>query len=181
MSTKADEPRICRESGVALRVLELIEPTLDELGYLVVRVRLTGDGGATLQVMADNADNTFGIADCEAISRAISPLLDVEEPISGRYQLEVSSPGIARPLVRPSDFERWTGHDAKIEMTELIAGQRRFRGILEGYLDGEVRLFVERDGEQEPVLIGLPFEGIAEARLIMTDALIAAAGGQDKE
>jgi ribosome maturation factor RimP len=181
MSASASEPRIARESGVAKRVADLIEPTLEDLGYRLVRVRVTGENGATLQIMADTAEGVFGIEDCETISRAISPLLDVEDPVSGHYHLEVSSPGLARPLVRPSDFERWAGHEAKVEMTELIDGQRRFRGILEGFLDGEVRLFVTRDGEAEPVLIGLPFDRVADARLVMTDALLAEAAGREQD
>jgi ribosome maturation factor RimP len=178
MSASSREPRIARETGAARRVAELIEPTLEQMGYLLVRVRVTGEGGATLQIMADTLEGGFGIADCEAISRAIAPMLDVEDPMQGHYRLEVSSPGLARPLVRPSDFERWAGHEAKVEMTEMIAGQKRFRGMLEGYHDGEVRLFVSGDGDAEPVLIGLPFERISDARLMMTDALLAEGAGR---
>ena len=105
--------------------------------------------------------------------------MDVEDPISGAYELEVSSPGIDRPLVRPSDFERWTGHEAKVEMAEAIEGQRRVRGLLEGFEDGEGRLYIDRDGEPEPVLIGLAFDRIAQAKLVMTDALIALAKAAD--
>jgi ribosome maturation factor RimP len=110
------------------------------------------------------------------VSRAISPLLDVEDVIASRYHLEVSSPGIDRPLVRPRDFERWAGHEAKIEMAVAVAGRKRFRGQLEGYHDGEVRLFIENpDGGQEPLLVGVPFADIGEARLVLSDELIAAA------
>ncbi len=175
MSDTVQEPRIARETGAARRVVELIEPVVESLGYRIVRIRLTGDAGATLQIMADKKDGHFGIDDCEAISRAISPVLDVEDPIASKYLLEVSSPGIARPLVRPSDFEHWSGHEAKIEMAELIAGRRRFRGVLEGYTDGEVRIFIDGEEGGERVLVGLPFDTISDARLVMTDALVAAA------
>ncbi len=179
MDEASPEPRIGRETGVARRVVELVEPVVQDLGCRLVRVRLTGDGGTTLQIMCDRADGVFGIADCEAISRAVSPLLDVEDAVPGRYQLEVSSPGLARPLVRPSDFERWAGLAAKVEMAELIDGQRRFRGVLEGFADGEVRLFVDAEGDGEPMLIGLAFDGIAEARLVMNDELVALSAAQN--
>lgn len=178
MDAGAAEPRLSRESGAAQRVAVLIEPVLEDLGYRLVRVRMTGPDGATLQIMADMADRAVTIEDCELISRTISPLLDVEDPIRRAYQLEVSTPGIDRPLVRPSDFERWAGHEAKVEMMELIGGQKRFRGELEGYEDGEVRLYYERPDTGERVLIGLPFELISQAKLVLTDALIAAAGAE---
>jgi len=176
MKTAEADRRIARETGVAKRVVELIEPIVGELGYRLVRVRLTGENGATLQVMCERADGDFGIADCEAVSRAISPVLDVEDVVSGTYHLEVSSPGLARPLVRPGDFEDWAGYEAKVEMIEAIDGQRRFRGELEGFADDEVRLFLPAKDGDERVLIGLPFDGIAEARLVMSDELLAAAG-----
>jgi ribosome maturation factor RimP len=169
------QARLARETGVARRVAGLVEPVLDGLGYRLVRVRLTGQDGRILQIMAERPDGSFLIDDCEKASRAISPLLDVEDPVAGSYMLEVSSPGIDRPLVRPEDFERWAGHEAKIEMLEPIDGRRRFRGMLEGFADGEVRLFLppsEAGGEE--VLIGLAFDNVAEARLVMTDALITA-------
>ena len=178
MDAGTAEPRLSRESGAAQRVAVLIEPVIEDLGYRLVRVRMTGPDGATLQVMADRADRAVTIEDCELISRTISPLLDVEDPIQRAYQLEVSTPGIDRPLVRPSDFERWSGHEAKVEMMELIAGQKRFRGELEGFEDGEVRLYYERPDTAERVLIGLPFERISQAKLVLTDALIAAAGAE---
>ena len=170
------QDRLARETGIARRVASLIEPVLEDLGYRLVRVRMTGRDGRILQVMAERPDGSFLIDDCEKASRAISPLLDVEDPVAGSYMLEVSSPGIDRPLVRPEDFERWAGHAAKIEMLSPIDGRRRFGGLLEGFAGGEVRLFLppsETGGEE--ILIGLAFDNIAEARLVMTDALIAAA------
>jgi len=181
MCAGAAEPRLSRESGVAKTVAQLVEPVLDDMGYRLVRVRMTGPDGKTLQIMADRADRAVGIEDCEAISRAISPILDVEDPLPDTYTLEVSTPGIDRPLVRPSDFERWAGHEAKVEMREAIEGQKRFRGVLEGFEDGEVRLFFDRPDGGERVLIGLPFEGMAQAKLVLTDALMSAAAAQDTE
>jgi ribosome maturation factor RimP len=168
--------RLARETGAARRVAELVEPVLADLGYRLVRVRMTGHDGRTLQIMAERPDGTFLIDDCERATRAISPLLDVEDPVTGSYMLEVSSPGIDRPLVRPEDFERWAGHEAKIEVQTPIDGRRRFRGVLEGFSEGEVRLYLppaEAGGEE--ILVGIAFDDIAEARLVMSDALIAAA------
>jgi ribosome maturation factor RimP len=168
------EERLARETGPAARVVSLVEPVLADLGFRLVRVRMSGP---TLQIMAERPDGTFSIEDCEKVSRAVSPMLDVEDVIDARYHLEVSSPGIDRPLVRPSDFETWSGHEVKIEMTVPVAGRKRFKGTLEGFHDGEVRLFIENPegGTKEPVLIGVPFRDIADAKLVLTDNLIAAA------
>ena len=172
--TTETETRLARETGPAQRVVALAEPVLADLGFRLVRVKMSGP---TLQIMAERPDGTFSIEDCEAVSRAMSPLLDVEDVISSRYHLEVSSPGIDRPLVRPSDFEVWAGHEAKVEMAIPVAGRKRFKGTLEGYHDGEVRLFIENPegATKEPVLIGVPFADIGEAKLVLTDELIAAA------
>jgi ribosome maturation factor RimP len=145
---------------------------LEDLGYRLVRARVVGQGRCTVQIMAERPDGTLNIDDCERISRALSPVLDVDDPMPGEYLLEVSSPGVDRPLVRPEDFERWAGHEARIEMTELLGGRRRFRGVLEGFEDGEVRLLFEAEPGTEPVVIGLQFDHIAEARLVMSDRLI---------
>ena len=168
------EDRLARETGPAQRVVALAEPVLADLGFRLVRVKMTG---STLQIMAERPDGTFSIEDCTAVSRAMSPLLDVEDVISARYHLEVSSPGIDRPLVRPSDFESWAGHETRIEMAVPVAGRKRFKGRLEGYTQGEVRLFIENPegATQEPVLIGVPFADIGDAKLVLTDELIAAA------
>jgi ribosome maturation factor RimP len=165
--------RLSRETGAALRVATLIEPVLANLGFRLVRVRMSGASGRTLQIMAERPDGTMTIDDCETASRAISPLLDVEDPVSGRYDLEVSSPGIDRPLVRREDFERWVGYETKIEMLAPQAGRRRFRGILGGFADDEVRLFIDQPSGGERVAVSLPFAGIAEAKLVLTDELIA--------
>lgn len=159
------EPRISYEQGPAKAVADICEPVLEGLGLQLVRVRVTGENGCTVQIMAERPDGTMRIEDCTQASRAISPLLDVENPLPGQYHLEVSSPGIDRPLVRPRDFENWSGHEAKIEMRELLAGRRRFRGIIEGFEDKEVRLIMEIE-PGETAVIGLPFDNIAEARLV---------------
>ena len=172
--TTETETRLARETGPAQRVAALAEPVLAEMGFRLVRVRMSGP---TLQIMAERPDGTFTIDDCEAVSRALSPMLDVEDVIAARYHLEVSSPGIDRPLVRPSDFEAWAGHEVKLDMAVPVAGRKRFKGNLEGYHDGEVRLFIENPegAAKEPVLIGVPFADINEAKLVLTDELIAAA------
>lgn len=170
---RMNEQRLTRETGPALRVAALVEPVLADMGFRLVRVRMSGP---TLQIMAERPDGTFSIDDCEKVSRAISPMLDVEEVIASRYHLEVSSPGIDRPLVRPMDFEAWAGHEVKIEMAQAVAGRKRFRGSLEGFHEGEVRLFIENpEGGKEPLLVGVPFADIGEARLVLTDGLIEAA------
>jgi ribosome maturation factor RimP len=167
------DDRLTHETGPTLRVAQLVEPVLESMGFRLVRVKLSG---STLQIMAERPDGTFSIDDCEQVSRAVSPMLDVADVISSRYHLEVSSPGIDRPLVRPSDFETWAGHEAKIEMARPVAGRKRFRGALEGFHDGEVRLFIENpEGGTEPVLVGVPFADIGSAHLVLTDELIAAA------
>jgi ribosome maturation factor RimP len=167
------DTRLQRETGPALRVAALVEPVLASMGFRLVRVRLSGP---TLQIMAERPDGVFTIDDCEKVSRAVSPLLDVEDIIKTRYHLEVSSPGIDRPLVRPQDFETWAGFEARIEMLHPIAGRKRFRGHLEGFADGEVRLYIdnpEKGGDR--LLVGVPFADIADAHLVLTDELIAAA------
>jgi len=163
--------RFIREAGLAARVADLVEPALLDRGFRLVRVAVSGGEGKTVQVMAERADGTLSIKDCEAISREISPLLDVHDPIAGSYRLEVSSPGIDRPLVRPTDFEDWAGYEAKIELKEPIDGRKRFRGTLEGFEDGEVRIAVDLDQVGRTVL-GLPIGLVGDAKLVMTDALI---------
>jgi ribosome maturation factor RimP len=165
--------RLARETGPAERVAALIEPVLESQGFRLVRVKMTG---SALQIMAERPDGRFSVADCETVSRQISPMLDVADIVPGRYHLEVSSPGIDRPLVRAEDFESWAGHEAKIEMAVPQAGRKRFRGLLEGYHDAEVRLYIDNpQGGQEKLLVGVPFADIGEAKLVLTDALIAAA------
>jgi ribosome maturation factor RimP len=178
MQIEADpfEPRLVVESGLAARVASAIEPALGTLGFRLVRVKVTGRDGGTLQVMAERPDGTFTIDDCEAASRALSPILDVEDPIQGAYRLEVSSPGIDRPLVRRSDLERSVGHEAKIETAMMVEGRKRFRGIIEGIENDAVKL-KSTEGKEDALL---PLSEIAEAKLVLTDALIEESLRRDK-
>ncbi len=167
-----DQPRLIRETGVAARVAAIIEPAMVDLGYRLVRVKVTAQNGCTVQIMAERPDGTMTVEDCEACSKAISPLLDVDDPIQRAYHLEMSSPGIDRPLVRLEDFERWSGHIAKIEMEEAVDGRKRFRGVLLG-LDGENARLIRDDVKAgEDATVHLPVADMAEARLVLTDALI---------
>ena len=170
-----------RESGIEARVAAIVEPVIEDLGFRLVRVRYSGLGGGTLQVMAERADGTLTIEDCEAISRVVSPTLDVEDPIDRAYHLEVSSPGIDRPLVRVADFERGAGHEAKIELAVLKDGRKRFRGVLLGVKDDMVGLRLEPAAAAAGAGLGdapaeawLPIDDIFEARLVLTDALVEA-------
>jgi ribosome maturation factor RimP len=164
--TSASHQRFARETGPARAIAELAEPVLEELGFRLVRVKLSGRDGGTVQIMAERPSGDLTIEDCATISRRLSPVLDAYDPMPGQYRLEVSSPGIDRPLVRPSDFALWAGHEAKIELKELVDGRKRFRGVIEGVEDDEVRLGIELDGKAEKVTIGLPFSLISEAKLV---------------
>jgi len=165
------DKRFLRETGSEGQVADLIEPALADLGFRLVRVRIMGREEQTLQVMAERDDGTVTIDDCVRISRQLSPLLDAHDVISGKYNLEVSSPGIDRPLVRPSDFDDWAGYEAKVELNDLLDGRKRFRGMIEGYTEGEMRIEVDLDQIGVHV-IGLPLGIIAEARLVLTDDLV---------
>ncbi len=169
------DERFIRETGQAAGIAELANPVLQELGFDLVRVRLSGEGGTTVQIMIDRPEGHVTIADCTSVSRRLSPVFDAYDPMPGGYNLEVSSPGINRPLVRPRDIENWVGHQAKVELNELVDGRRRFKGEIEGFEDGELRLKVELDGYDEPQTIGLGIELIEEARLSVNDAAIKSA------
>ena len=169
----AEEPRLITEPGRAARVAAIAEPVLAGLGYRLVRVRVSGTAGCTVQVMAERPDGSLAIEDCEAASRALSPVLDANDPIEGPYRLEISSPGIDRPLVRRSDFDRYAGHIARIEMLAPVDGRRRFRGELLG-TEGEcVRLRSEEVATAENPEVLLPIDDMMEARLVLTDELIS--------
>ncbi len=177
---EAGEARIIIETGLDRRIAEIIEPVLVALGFKLVRARLMNQNGLTLQVMAERNDGTMTVTDCEEVSMAISPVLDVEDPVDKAYHLEVSSPGIDRPMVRKSDFERWNGHIVKCETSILIDNRKRFRGkITEVDSEG---FTLERDqvayGEEPRVKI--PFNALSEAKLILTDDLIRDALRADK-
>jgi len=169
------EPRLIAESGTAARVAALAEPILHGLGFRLVRVRVSGADGCTVQVMAEKPDGTMLIEDCEAASRALSPVLDAADPIERAYRLEVSSPGIDRPLVRRSDFERYAGHVVKIEMMVPRDGRKRFRGMLLGVQGEAVRIRAEDGQAEPPAEFLLPIDDMAEAKLVLTDALVTEA------
>jgi ribosome maturation factor RimP len=180
MPQTEQEPRLIIETGLELRIAEIIEPVLAAMDYRLVRVRMLNQNGATLQIMAERNDGTMDVEGCEAVSTAISPVLDVEDPIDKAYHLEVSSPGIDRPMVRKSDFTRWMGHVVKCETSIMIDNRKRFRGkITEVDAEG---FTLERDqvayGEEPRVTI--PFSALAEAKLILTDDLIRDALRADK-
>ena len=181
--TNADnqhEPRLITETGLDQRLADIIEPVLVDIGFRLIRVRMLNQNGMTMQVMAEKNDGTMSVEDCEQVSMAISPVLDVEDPIDKEYHLEVSSPGIDRPLVRKSDFVRWQGHLVKCETSIMIGNRKRFRGkIVEADAEG---FTIERDqvayGEEQKVVI--PFTALSDAKLILTDDLIRDALRADK-
>jgi ribosome maturation factor RimP len=167
------EPRLVVEPGAAARVSAVAAPVLQGMGYRLVRIKISGEAGCTVQIMAERPDGTMQIEDCEEISRALSPVLDVADPIDRAYRLEISSPGIDRPLVRRSDFERYTGHLAKIEMAVAHQGRKRFRGLLAGVEGDAVRLHRDDIPADEDADVLLVMEDISDARLVLTDELIA--------
>lgn len=170
MSDTVNEPRIVTERGLEARIANIVEPAIAGLGYRLVRVKLSAMNGTTLQIMAERPDGSMNVDDCEVVSRDLSPLLDVEDPIDREYHLEVSSPGIDRPLVRRSDFETWGGHLAKIELEQAIEGRKRFRGKLAGVEGDSVRVALEKADDGTVALV--PLGAIAEAKLVLTDDLI---------
>jgi ribosome maturation factor RimP len=168
----ASEPRLIIEPGRAARVATIVEPVLAGLGYRLVRVRVSAFAGCTVQIMAERPDGTMTVEDCEAASRALSPVLDVNDPIESAYRLEISSPGIDRPLVRQSDFDRYAGHVAHIEMAAPIDGRRRFRGTLIGTAGAAARIRIAEAAPDKADVL-LPIDEMTEARLVLTDALIS--------
>ena len=174
------EPRLVVEPGLPARVATVAEPVIEQLGYRLVRVKVSATEGCTVQIMAERPDGTITVEDCETISRALSPVLDVADPIAKAYRLEISSPGIDRPLVRKSDFDRYTGHLTKIEMDVAVDGRKRFRGLLAG-TEGDIARLRRDDaaaGEDAEVL--LPIADMSEAKLVLTDELVAQALRREK-
>lgn len=170
-----DQKRYIRETGQETRIAAIIAPVAEDLGYHLVRVRVLPLNGCTLQVMAEDDQGNFAIADCEKLSQEINPVLDVEDPIDRAYHLEVSSPGVDRPLVRARDFERWAGHEAKIELADMIGGRKRFRGQIEGVDGDEIVLQLPDVAVGADPIVRLPLSSLAEAKLVLTDALLEAA------
>jgi ribosome maturation factor RimP len=166
------EPRLVVEPGAAARVAAVAGPVLQGMGYRLVRIKISGEAGCTVQIMAERPDGSMQIEDCEAISKALSPVLDIADPIERAYRLEISSPGIDRPLVRRTDFERFVGHLVKIEMTIPHEGRKRFRGTLGGIEGEAVRLHRDDNHAGEQTDVMLVMEDISDARLVLTDELI---------
>jgi ribosome maturation factor RimP len=178
-----DEARLIEDSGPGERVGRIAAPVLRDLGYRLVRVKISSGAGPTIQIMAERADGTMSIEDCENVSVALSPVFDVEEPVAQAYRLEISSPGIDRPLVRESDFARAIGHEARVEMAVPVNGRKRFRGHLVAVAPGpggpvaRMALIADDGSESE---VELPIPAMAEARLVLTDDLIRAALRREK-
>ncbi|WP_439273055.1 ribosome maturation factor RimP [Pseudochrobactrum sp. HB0163] len=175
-----DEPRIIRETGIDAKVASLVEPAINAAGFRLVRVRLSGLNGLTLQIMAERPDGTMTVEDCEIVSRTVSPVLDVEDPIDGKYHLEISSPGIDRPMVRKSDFANWQGHIAKLETSLIHEGRKKFRGRIIGVDENSVTLETDQATYGAQAQTVIPFELLNDARLILTDDLIRDALRKDK-
>jgi ribosome maturation factor RimP len=178
------EPRLIVEPGLSARVATIAEPVIEQLGYRLVRVKVSAADGCTVQIMVERPDGTMVVEDCETVSRALSPVLDMADPIDKAYRLEVSSPGIDRPLVRKSDFDRYAGHLVKIETEIPIDGRKRFRGLLIG-TEGEAARIRQDDkkddaetGEAAEIL--LPIGEMSEAKLVLTDELVTQALRREK-
>ena len=174
------EERLITEQGQEAQIAAIIAPDIQALGFRLVRVRLSQMNGLTLQIMAERPDGSMSVEDCEAVSNAISPILDIEDPINAAYHLEVSSPGIDRPLGRRSDFDTWSGHVAKLETSRMVEGRKRFKGRIIK-VDGENVVFHREDApnEEEREFI-LALDNIADAKLVLSDDLIREALRRDK-
>lgn len=175
------DDRIISETGSEARVAAIVAPVIDAVGYRLVRVKLLNQDGVTLQIMAERPDGTMTVDDCEQVSLAVSPALDVDDPIDGAYQLEISSPGIDRPLVRREDFANGIGQLARIETSVSVAGRKRFRGTIVSA--GEEGIEFERDKVDEggEAVVSIPYNTMAAAKLILTDDLIQQALKKDKQ
>ncbi|MCL5776350.1 ribosome maturation factor RimP [Limibaculum sp. FT325] len=149
------------------RLATIVQPTVEAMGFELIRLRFMGGKRKTLQIMAERPDGTMEVEDCAQLSRALSAVLDVEDPISDAYALEVSSPGIDRPLTRLADFARWEGYEARLETAEMIEGRKRFKGILAGVEGDEVLIEIDEG------TIGLKFDWLSDAKLVLTDELVA--------
>ena len=164
--------RLIRETGLEARIAHIVEPIVTDLGYELVRVKISGLNGMTVQIMAERSDGTMRVEDCELVSRNIAPAMDVADPISREYHLEVSSPGIDRPLTRAKDFDIWAGCEAKVEMDQAVNGRKRFRGLLLGVKEraAGIRLLDTPEAGEA----WLPLDAIGEAKLVLTDDLVKA-------
>ena len=181
MAFDLDEKRYIKETGLETRIARIVEPVANYMGYALVRVKVTAENGCTLQIMAEDENGRFTIDDCERLSKDLSPILDVEDPIDREYHLEVSSPGIDRPLVRARDFARYVGHEARIELSDLLDGRKRFRGIIKAADSESVTITLPDAPKDQDPDHRLPLAMLAEAKLIMTDALINMAQADQEE
>jgi ribosome maturation factor RimP len=172
MSFDLTEKRYIKETGLEARVARIVEPVANGLGFSLVRVKITQENGMTLQIMAEDENARFTIVNCETLSKDLSPVLDVEDPIDREYHLEVSSPGIDRPLVRKRDFAAYVGHEAKIELNDMINGRKRFRGFIKAVDDEAVTITLPDAPAGTDPDHRLLFTTLAEAKLVMTDALM---------
>jgi len=173
--------RIISETGTEARVAAIVAPVIDAIGYRLVRVKLLNQDGITLQIMAERPDGTMTVDDCEQVSLAVSPALDVDDPIDSAYQLEISSPGIDRPLVRREDFVNAIGQIARIETAVSVAGRKRFRGTIVSVEEDGIRFERDKVDEGDEAVVSIPFNAMAAAKLILTDALIQQALKKDKQ
>lgn len=181
MAFDLTEKRYVKETGLEQRIARIVEPVANDLGYALVRVKITQENGCTLQVMAEDANGRFAITDCERLSKELSPVLDVEDPIDREYHLEVSSPGIDRPLVRARDYRTYLGHEAKIELGEPLDGRKRFRGLIGAVTDDTVTIALPDVPKGDDPNHVLPLAMIAEAKLVMTDRLLNMAEADQAE
>jgi ribosome maturation factor RimP len=172
MAFDLTEKRYIKETGLEARIARIVEPVANDLGYALVRVKITQENGMTLQIMAEDENGRFAITDCERLSKDLSPVLDVEDPIDREYHLEVSSPGIDRPLVRARDFKAHIGHEVKVELSDMLEGRRRFRGNIAAADDDSVTIHLPDVPKDQSPDHKLPLVMLAEAKLVMTDALL---------
>lgn len=180
VTDNAAADRLVQETGVDARIAAIVAPVAEDMGFRLVRARLYDNSGMTLQIMAERPDGTMTVSDCESLSRALSPVLDVEDPVVQAYSLEVSSPGIDRPLVRRSDFEIWAGHVTKLETASLVNGRKRFKGKILKVDETSLHLRREDAPKDEEQEYSIPLQAIASARLVLTDDLIREALKRDK-
>jgi ribosome maturation factor RimP len=178
--SQSTEPRLITEPGLSARVAAIVEPVLEGLGFWLVRVKVSAADGCTVQIMAERPDGTMTIEDCEDISRNLSPVLEVADPIDRAYRLEISSPGIDRPLVRKSDFEGHVGHEVKVEMAVPVDGRKRFRGVIAAVKDEQVTLHRDDAPADVPSDVSLTMDDMSDARLVLTDALVTQALRREK-
>ena len=175
-----DEPRLIAEHGQAARVGAIASPVLRDVGLRLVRVKISQADGGTVQIMAERADGSMTIEDCENANDALSPVFDLESPMDTAYRLEISSPGIDRPLVRVSDFGRAIGHEVRIEMARAVEGRKRYRGDIQSVSGGAAHVKWSPDEGAEPRLVALPIADMADARLVLTEDLIRATLRKEK-